>query len=207
MKRFIVGITGATGSIYGMRLIEELLKDDYFVFLTITTAGMEVIEEELLISLTKKTPEEISNELVKYFQIKSGLSRELLLERFNYLSIDRISASIASGSFLTEGMAVVPCSMATLAGIASGRSKNLLERAADVMLKEGRALLLAPRETPLNSIHLENMLKLSRLGVMIVPPMPGFYHNPKTIEELVDFVVGKILDRLKIPHQLFIRWK
>jgi 4-hydroxy-3-polyprenylbenzoate decarboxylase len=117
-----------------------------------------------------------------------------------------IGASIASGSYLTAGMVVVPCSMGTLANIASGSSRNLLERTADVMLKEGRPLILVPRETPLHAIHLENLLKLSRMGVAIVPAMPAFYHMPTSIDDLVDFMVGKLLDRMGIEHGLFRRW-
>lgn len=235
MKQFIVGITGATGSVYGMRLIEELIVRDYRVLLTITRAGEEVITTELGIALQGKPTAEQEEELMSYLAKRvhnkmksvdsidnrggadrdhpSCVSRETVAdlewvrEHLQLLPIDQIGACIASGSFLTEGMAVVPCSMSTLSGIAHGRSSNLLERAADVMLKEGRPLLVAPRETPLNTIHLENMLVLSKMGVAIVPPMPGFYHHPQTIEELVDFVVGKMLDRLRISNQLFTRWE
>jgi 4-hydroxy-3-polyprenylbenzoate decarboxylase len=125
---------------------------------------------------------------------------------YRYYPIEDVGASIASGSFRTAGMAIVPCSMGTLSGIAQGASGNLLERAADVMLKEGRPLVLVPRETPLNAIHLEHMLRLARLGVRIVPAMPAFYHRPRTMEDLVDFVVGKILDAMGIDHELFKRW-
>lgn len=235
MKQFIVGITGATGSIYGMCLVEELIRRDYRVFLTITRAGQEVIATEMGLALTAKSTVQQQEELVHYLANRlynsrsrdaticdsseeisesagSGMSRleremEWIQERLQLLPIDEIGACIASGSFLTEGMAVVPCSMSTLSGIAHGRSSNLLERAADVILKEGRPLLVAPREMPLNTIHLENMLTLSRMGVAIMPPMPGFYHHPVTIEDLVNFVVGKMLDRLRIPHQLFKRWE
>jgi 4-hydroxy-3-polyprenylbenzoate decarboxylase len=204
MKQFVVGITGATGSIYGVRLIEELLQREYRVFVTITKAGLEVMETELGISLLGKSGEGIEFALCQYITGQSELVEKINLQ---YLSVDEIGANIASGSFVTDGMAVVPCSMSTLSGIAQGRSQNLLERAADVMLKEGRPLLLSPREMPFNSIHLENMLKLSHLGVIIAPPIPGFYHHPETVDDLVDFVVGKILDRLRISHQLFQRWE
>jgi len=116
------------------------------------------------------------------------------------------TASIASGSYPTEGMVIVPCSMGTLGAIASGLSQNLIHRAADCTIKEGRKLILVPRETPLSAIHLENMLKLSRLGVKIVPPMPAFYSEQKSIQDLVDFVVGKVLDQMGVSHMLYPRW-
>ncbi len=122
------------------------------------------------------------------------------------LAIDDFWAGAASGSAAADAMIVVPCSMGTLGRISAGLSGNLLERAADVMLKERRTLLMVPRETPVNSIHLENMLRLSQAGAIILPAMPGFYHGPQTIEDLVDFVVGKILDQLEIEHSLFTRW-
>lgn len=212
MKQFVVGITGATGSIYGVRLIEELLKQNYRVYVTITRAGLEVLETELGLPLRGKSKSAIQSTLCQYLgersnDLSAGKFSSVVDRELCYLPIEEIGANIASGSFITEGMAVVPCSMSTLSGIAQGRSMNLLERAADVMLKEGRPLLLSPREMPLNSIHLENMLKLSRMGVMIAPPMPGFYHQPQTVDDLVDFVVGKLLDRLRISHQLFQRWE
>jgi 4-hydroxy-3-polyprenylbenzoate decarboxylase len=115
-------------------------------------------------------------------------------------------APIASGSFKTDGMLIVPCSMKTLAGIASGYAHNLIERAADVTIKEGRRLLLSPREMPFSAIHLDNMLSLARLGVMIAPPVPAFYSHPEKIDDVVNFVVGKILDCMGIDHRLFPRW-
>jgi 4-hydroxy-3-polyprenylbenzoate decarboxylase len=122
------------------------------------------------------------------------------------LAIDDFWAGAASGSAAADAMIIVPCSMGTLGRVAAGLSGNLLERAADVMLKERRPLLLVPRETPFNNIHLENLLRLSQSGAVILPAMPGFYHGPQTIEDLVDFVVGKILDQLDVQHSLFIRW-
>ena len=207
MKAFVIGITGATGVIYGIRLIEEFVQRDYRIYLTITLAGIEVIEKELSICLKEEDPNQVKEKLLTYLSSRTDLSTKVLTDKLDYLPIDQIGAVIASGSFVTEGMAVVPCSMSTLAGIAQGRSMNLLERAADVMIKEGRPLLIAPREMPLSSIHLKNMLRLSKLGVMVVPPMPGFYHQPQSIDDLIDFVIGKMLDRLGISHQLYTRWQ
>jgi 4-hydroxy-3-polyprenylbenzoate decarboxylase len=115
-------------------------------------------------------------------------------------------APVASGSFKTDGMFVVPCSMKTLAGIANGYADNLIQRAADVVIKEGRPLLLSPREMPFSAIHLENMLKLARLGVKIAPPIPAFYHKPKSLDDMVSFIVGKMLDAFGIEHEIFRRW-
>ena len=137
-----------------------------------------------------------------YWRISQGEDTPLTLH-----DIEDIRSVIASGSYRVDAMIVVPCSMDTLAAIAGGLSSNLLQRAADVTLKEGRQLLLVTRETPLSAIHLENMLKLARLGVRIVPPMPAFYHHPKSISDLVDFVVGRILDQLGMPHHLYTRWE
>jgi len=208
MKRFIVGITGASGSIFGIRLVEELLKKDYKVYIVITKMGRLIIERELKVKLYTgvKNKKEIKKNLIRYLIGKTKISERDLSEKIEYLPIDLMDAPISSGSFVTEGMAVVPCSMSTLSGISQARSLNLLERAADVNLKEGRPLLLAPREMPLNALHLKNMLRLSKLGVIIAPPIPGFYNDPKNLDDLVDFVVGKILDCLKIPNNLFKRW-
>ncbi|MEN1987307.1 UbiX family flavin prenyltransferase [Paenibacillus hubeiensis] len=192
-KRLVVGITGASGSIYGIRLIETLLDLDYEVHLVISNAGWRVLKEELDWEVTNR--ERILDE--KF----GGRSGSLI-----YHPVSDIGASIASGSFLADGMIVMPCSMGTLSSIAQGASDNLMARAADVMMKEGRPLILVPRETPLHAIHLENMLKLSRLGVRMIPAMPAFYYKPRTMDDLIMFLVGKVLDSLRIPHQLFRRW-
>ncbi|MFC7682017.1 UbiX family flavin prenyltransferase [Paenibacillus sp. GCM10028914] len=192
-KSWIVGITGASGSIYGVRLTESLLKLGYDVHLIITNAGWRVLKEEL--------------------DWHAGNREAVLEEKFGgfkgkvrYHSIADIGASIASGSYLVEGMVIMPCSMGTLSSVAHGSSDNLMARAADVMLKEGRTLVLVPRETPLHAIHLENMLKLSNLGVKIIPAMPAFYFKPQSLDDIVNFLVGKVLDNLRIEHQLFKRW-
>lgn len=208
MKRFIIGISGASGSIYGIRLIEELIKKDYKVYIVITKMGRLIVERELSINLYTgiKDKKEIKKNLLKHLKGETKIIEKNLKEKIEYLPIDQMDSPISSGSFVTEGMAVVPCSMSTLSGIAQARSTNLLERAADVTLKEGRPLLLTPREMPLNTLHLENMLKLRRMGVIIAPPMPAFYSNPQNISDLVNFVVGKIMDSLKISNSLFTRW-
>ncbi|MEF9438500.1 MAG: UbiX family flavin prenyltransferase [Candidatus Mariimomonas ferrooxydans] len=144
-----------------------------------------------------KTESEIEKKIQKYFSSKN----------VKYYKEDNLSAPVSSGSFITDGMFVVPCSMKTLSGIANGYASNLVERAADVILKENRKLILAPREMPFNAIHLENMLKLARLGVTIAPPVPAFYHKPKKINDIIDFVVGKILDSSNVNNRLFRRWK
>lgn len=192
-KRLVVGITGASGSIYGIRLIETLLDLEYTVHLVISNAGWRVLKEEMDWDVTNRD---------RMLEEKFGNRGGSLI----YHPVSDIGASIASGSFLAEGMIIMPCSMGTLSSIAHGTSDNLMSRAADVMMKEGRTLILVPRETPLHAIHLENMLKLSRLGVRMIPAMPAFYYKPQTMDELILFLVGKVLDSLRIPHQLFTRW-
>ena len=182
--KIIIGITGASGSIYATRLIEVLLEQNCEVHVVATASGWQVLKYECGVT-------------------KSDLAATVTAIH----EVDNIGASIASGSFKTDAMVVLPCSMKTLGCIANGISDNLLIRAADVMLKENRPLLLVPRETPLNAIHLENMLKLSKIGVRIIPAAPGFYHKPTSLEELVDMMVGKICDSLGIEHNLFVRWK
>ncbi|MDD3023475.1 MAG: UbiX family flavin prenyltransferase, partial [Syntrophomonadaceae bacterium] len=120
---------------------------------------------------------------------------------------DAIASPIASGSYITDGMIIIPCTMATVSSLANGSSRSLLERAADVILKEKRSLIMVPRETPLSSIHLRNMLTLSEMGVQIIPAMPAFYHQPQSIDDMVNFVVGKVLDAMHIPHDIFLRYK
>lgn len=190
---WVVGITGASGAVYGVRLCEALLEREIAVHLVITDAGWRVLHEELGWEASHRQR-----------TLDSKFERFALQPR--YYPIGDIGASIASGSFRTAGMVILPCSMGTLSGIAHGASGNLLERAADVMLKEGRKLILAPRETPLHAIHLENMLKLARMGVSIVPAMPAFYHKPLSMDELVDFMVGKVMDNMGIDNELFQRW-
>lgn len=195
VRHLVVGITGASGSIYGLKLVKSLLQVETRVSLLITEAGRQVLNHETGLNWDAETQKR-RRQVQEYF---SSIAVECL-------DIDDIGAVIASGSSAPDGMIVAPCSMGTAARIAAGLSGNLLERAADVMLKEGRPLILVPRETPLSSIHLENLLRLSRAGTTILPAMPGFYHRPKNLDEATNFVVGKILDQMKLPHELFEPW-
>lgn len=189
MKKIIVGITGASGSIYGISLVKQLLIRQIEVHLVCTENGKEVMEYEL-----EESFENIITGLQKNF-------RNLKIH-----NIDDLFSPIASGSFKTSAMVIAPCSMATLGEISTGVSKNLLGRAADVCIKEKRKLVMVPRETPLSTIHLTNMLNLSKIGVTILPAMPGFYSKPKSLEEIINFLVGRILDELEIDNDLFKRW-
>lgn len=179
--RVLVAITGASGAIYGLRLLEVLKQKRVESYCIVSDAAKKIIKHE------------ISDK--KY----QSLIKDCLDE-------SEIEAPFSSGSFRLDAMIVAPCSMKTLAAIAHGYADNLITRTADVMLKERRKLVLLPRETPLSAIHLENMLKLSRFGVIILPAAPGFYHNPKRVNDLVDFIVGKVLDTLGIENNLFKRW-
>lgn len=195
MKRLIVGITGASAGVYGVRLLQVLTKQaDIEIHLTISSSGARALFEELQLEI------DLDN-----FEVESliGVSSPRVI----YHHESDIAAPIASGSFRTEGMVVVPCSMGSIASIAGGMSRNLIQRAADVCIKENRKLVVVPRETPLSPIHLENMLKLSRVGVCVLPAMPGFYHNPKDVDDLLNFVVTKILDQFGIDAKLIQRWK
>jgi len=189
LSKYIIGMTGASGSIYGVRLIEELLKMGNEVHIIITDSGRKVLKYE-----TDYTVELLKNHLEQF----KGDNK--------IQDIDDLFAATASGSFRTDGMVVLPCSMATLGEIANGVSKNLLGRSADVCLKERRKLIIVPRETPLNTIHLKNMLSLSEAGALILPAMPGFYHKPETIDDMINFVVGKVMDSLGIENDLFDKW-
>ncbi|MFD2672894.1 UbiX family flavin prenyltransferase [Marinicrinis sediminis] len=190
---WIVGMTGASGAIYGVTLVQELLKAGIRVHLLITEAGWRVLKEELAWPVHDR---------------KGCLERHFggLPASYTHYPIQDIGAGIASGSFRTEGMVIAPCSMGTLANISHGISANLMQRSADVMLKERRPLILVPRETPLHAIHLENMLKCTQAGAVILPAMPGYYHLPQSLEELVRFLVGKIMDAMGIHHEIYRRW-
>ncbi len=183
-RKIVVALTGASGSAYGVRLVEALSSEGREVLLVVSRAGETVLE------------------------LETGLSsRDLLKPGVVLLHEEEIAASIASGSFRTEGMVIAPCSMKTLTAVATGQAANLIQRAADVTLKEKRRLILVPRETPLNRIHLDNMLKAHDAGALIMPAMPAFYGKPGGIDDLVDSLTGRILDSLGIENNLATRWK
>lgn len=198
MNRTIaVALTGASGMPYGLRLIECLLKAEVEVWLLYSQVAQIVARQEMNLALPSR-PDEVAALLSASFGTPP--------ERLRAFGREEWFAPLASGSNPPEAMVVCPCTMGTLASIAAGLSSNLIERAADVVIKEGRKLILVPRETPFSALHLENMLKLARLGVTILPPNPGFYHHPSRVEDLVDFVVARLLDQLRVPHTLMTRW-
>lgn len=192
---YAVCFSGGSGSAYGLRLVEVLLQLGHAVHLCATGAAVRVLIHEGGFDLDLERPR------------LEALFDEGLRARLRVHDLAAVEAAPASGSAGITATIVVPCSMGTLARVAHGFSSNLVERAADVAIKEGRPLVVVPRETPLSELHLENMLKLTRLGAVVLPAMPGFYQRPTTVAELVDFVVGKILDRLSIPHDLVARWR
>lgn len=201
-KPVIVGITGASGAIYWIRTIQHLLTNNYKLELVFSDSAIKVAKEELGLELSS-IPEIIKKQVLSYFNSQNISFNS---ENLNVWAFNDISASISSGSYKTAGMIIIPASMGTIASIASGTSQNLITRAADVCLKERRKIVVVPREMPLSSIHLENMLKLSTNGVIISPACPGFYSKPKEINQLVDFVIGKVFDLFGIEHTLFTRW-
>lgn len=202
MASFIVALTGASGAIYGIRLVEELLRKGEDVDLVVSPSGFLILREELAFE-AKGTD---AGQGLKAF-LERRDKKAALKGRLTYHPSGDLTSSVASGSSLKKTMVVCPCSMGTLGRIASGVSSTLIERAADCVLKERGLLVLVPRETPLNAIHLENMLKLSRAGAIILPAMPAFYTNPGSVGEMVDFVVGRVLDMIGVENALFKRWK
>ncbi len=196
-KQLIVAMTGASGAAYGLRLIERLGQADVKQHLLISDAARVVLRQEAEIVLP-----DAAEDVAGYLAGRLGIAADGLK---SYALNDWFSPA-ASGSSGIEAMAIVPCSMGTMARISTGASDNLIERAADVMLKERGRLVLMPRETPLSSIHLEHMLKLSNLGVHIIPAMPGFYHRPQRIDELVDFMVDRVLAHLGLEAKGMQRW-
>lgn len=192
-----LALTGASGMPYAVRLLEQLLAAGCRVYLLYSQVAQIVARQEMDLALPGRS-RELEAYLGERFRPSPG--------QLTVFGRDEWFAPVASGSNPADAMVVCPCTMGTLAAIAQGLSDNLIERAADVTLKEGRKLVLVPRETPLSAIHLENMLKLARLGCVILPANPGFYHHPQTVQDLVDFVVARILDHLGLPHALGPRW-
>lgn len=192
-----LAITGASGVIYGFRLLEQLLKAHQQVYLMVSTPAREVTRTELAWELPEPS-QSLQTVLTERYQATA--------EQLQVLGQEQWTAPVASGSAPSKGMVICPCTGGTLGAVASGLSRNLIERAAEVTLKEQRRLILVPRETPVSVIHLENMVRLAKLGVLILPASPGFYHRPQGIDELIDFIVGRILDHLGIAHALLPRW-
>ncbi|MFW0884926.1 UbiX family flavin prenyltransferase [Candidatus Acidulodesulfobacterium sp. H_13] len=227
---YIVAITGASGVIYGFSLLKALVVRHFFVYLIISKPGFKVIKEELGMfadifsdhantannAVDKGAAER--NGLLNGFNdgIKTRIKKEIA-DKFGlhndsggFIFLDEmfLESKIASGSAKrVKGMAVVPCSMGSLSRIANGNSGNLIERAADVMLKERKKLIMCPRETPFNDIHLKNMLSLTASGAVILPPIPAFYNKPETVDDIIDFITGKILDGLGIENDIYKRWE
>jgi 4-hydroxy-3-polyprenylbenzoate decarboxylase len=196
-KTICLAFTGASGMPYGLRLLECLLEAGNHVQLLYSQVAQVVAKQEMALEL----PSRASEAQVFFRERYAALPGKL-----EVYGREEWFAPVASGSNPPDAMVVCPCTMGTLASIAQGLASNLIERAADVVLKEGRKLILVPRETPFSAIHLENMLRLSRAGAVILPPNPGFYHHPESVEELVDFVVARILDQLAVSHVLMKRW-
>jgi 4-hydroxy-3-polyprenylbenzoate decarboxylase len=197
-KTICLAFTGASGMPYGLRLLECLLAAGCKVQLLYSQAAQIVAKQEMDFELPSR-PVDARNALLKQFVAVNP-------ENLSVFGREEWFAPVASGSNPPDAMVICPCSMGTLAAIAQGLADKLIERAADVVLKESRKLVLVPRETPFSAIHLENMLRLSRAGAVILPPSPGFYQHPKTVEDIVDFVVARILDQLAVPHHLMKRW-
>ena len=197
-KTICLALTGASGMPYGLRLLDCLLAAGCKVQLLYSQAAQVVARQEMDVELPSRPSE----------------AKAALLARFPHADPDKLAvygreewfAPVASGSNPPDAMIICPCSMGTLAAIAQGLADNLIERAADVVLKEGRKLVLVPRETPFSAIHLENMLRLSRAGAVILPPSPGFYQHPQSVQDIVDFVVARVLDQIGVPHALMQRW-
>ena len=197
MSTYTIAISGASGAPYALRLLQALVKGGHSIYLTISGDGLSILNDETGL-LPKGSETDIQYALEKHLEAKD--------EQISYFDEDNMYAPIASGSVKVDAMVVVPCSMKTLASIAHGFASNLIERAADVMLKEKRKLIIVPRETPLSAIHLRNMVTLAEAGCHIIPAMPAFYHHPKKISDMVDFVTGRVLDSMGVENDLSPRW-
>jgi 4-hydroxy-3-polyprenylbenzoate decarboxylase len=196
-KRVTLAMTGASGAQYALRLLECLVKAEVEVFFMISQAAQLVVATETNLTLPPK-PQALEIFLTEHYGARPGQIR--VFGKQDWM------APVASGSGAPSAMVVCPCSTGSLSAIATGASNNLIERAADVALKERRKLILVPREAPYSTVHLENMLKLSQMGAVILPASPGFYHQPASVEDLIDFVVARILNQLDIPQELLARW-
>ncbi len=197
LEHIVVAITGASGTVYGTTLVQQLLHAGQRVSLLMSSAARQVS------SLEQQLDWSANHEI---FQHQAQEFFAAGPDQLQCYSEQQFTAPIASGSAAADAMVIVPSSMGSVARVANGLSSNLIERVADVMLKERRKLIIVPRETPFNSIHLQNLLTLSQNGAIILPAMPAFYSQPQTVEELINFVVGKIFDSLGLPHTLFTRW-
>ena len=196
-KEIVVGVTGASGALYATRLLRALLAGEHRVHLILSKYGRFLLREELGFR---------DGETVREF-LQRLYGEEASGGELAEYGINDLTCAIASGSVLTDGMAVIPCTAKTFAGIACGSSSNLIERAADVTLKEKRPLVVVPRETPLNLIQLRNLTALAEAGATVLPAMPAFYQKPRTFDDLADFMAGRVLDLLHIEHDLFPRWR
>ena len=196
-RRLVVGVTGASGGLYAVRLLKAALEAGVDVDLVVSDYGRRLLIEECDLNLK-------STELGEWLDTRYGPADRT--GRITEQRVHDLGAPIASGTQSWDGMVVIPCSMKTLAGIAAGSSSNLIERAADVTLKERRPLVIVPRETPLNQIQIENLLRVSRAGAAVVPAMPAFYNKPRSFEDLADFIAGRVLSLIQIPHTLFEPW-
>lgn len=194
MPRFILALTGASGVVYGRRLAAVLAASGHDLHLTVSESARKVLAVELTLQLNLRDGDDV---------VRSLIGPDA---RVTYHHYQDVAAPPASGSFKTDGMAVVPCSMGTLGRIAAGASSNLIERAADVCLKERRRLVLVPRETPYSLIHIDNMKRLTEAGAVILPASPGFYGHPQSVDQLVDFVVARVLDHLGVENALVPRY-
>jgi 4-hydroxy-3-polyprenylbenzoate decarboxylase len=197
MGIYTVAVTGASGAPYALRLLQVLIQGGHNIYLCISGDGLKILTEETGV-LLKGSENDIQYAFERQLDAGQGQLR--------YFEEDNMYTPIASGSTHVDAMVVIPCSMKALAAIANGFASNLIERAADVTIKERRKLVVVPRETPLSAIHLRNMLRLAELGCHIVPAMPGFYHHPKHLQDIVDFVVGRVLDTMGIENAIAPRW-
>jgi 4-hydroxy-3-polyprenylbenzoate decarboxylase len=217
MSRYLVAITGASGAIYGVRLVDELLAAGHDVELMVSQAGFLLLREELrLLCTDENAAEEIRGFIDESRAVRSGeagtgrkktfLGKSASEGKLTYSPAEDLTSDAASGSSLLRAMVICPCSMGTLSRVSMGNSGNLIERAADCVLKERGMLVLVPRETPLTAVHLENMLRLTNMGAVVLPAMPAFYTRPATIDDMVAFVVGKTLDLLGVENNLYLGW-